>query len=649
MVYLITSNTQKVGPGTSTSGLNDPTSYVNMLSQTFNIEKDSEIAVESLKITRNGNLQVSSANNQFGVFIGDDLAVTGTGNESTRLKNTIGWVTRTELTGGNITVSPQSLTDNIKAGLNKGLGQHPNFVSIDTDYPKVELKNASNEFTGFKYSFKQNLSGAKTHIPAVAGQKGWVAADVNQINAVITASGTHGVKITAPGDMDVLGACSVIGQAMPINQANGSVVFLFDNGVNGSGGDGFMCGLTRATLNTAQNQYINSNDSVPGWDDQFGDTTNFFDYFVQHNPVENKLEAYYTAYDRDADEYTVVPIVANETDMEDYIGIKFVVNGDYVDFILIEDGMEEDNWVSSNAGGANDTKAKTIGISNFYLYPKVVMMDSDQTAAKRCMLVFGYDGLNIPTFDYTSEVNISFQYGGLYSTGVPNDPVILGDKLSNVPTYQDFWATSQLNLPNYSDLGTGLRQETRPRLSAPRLTQPAFLGLNASGGVNKKIILIAAPSTLYNGGFGGYGGGWTKEFGAQNVLGYENLPPQVIDTYAGIGNGNLAVLESKTVPKMVSNKSLFVRLPDLPINSFNSGKGSVSKILYHMPRFDNSGNEVGGLYYQPHERLYIPFENTEAIRLNNLKVELCNIDETTGSVDLVGQTIICFDIRKRRQ
>jgi hypothetical protein len=31
-----------------------------------------------------------------------------------------------------------------------------------------------------------------------------------------------------------------------------------------------------------------------------------------------------------------------------------------------------------------------------------------------------------------------------------------------------------------------------------------------------------------------------------------------------------------------------------------------------------------------------------------MKVEICYIDETTNDVELVGTTIVCFDIRKRR-
>ena len=147
MTYLSTSNTQKTGREVNTTGINDPSSYVNMLSQTFEIEKDSEIAVESLKITRNGNIQLSSANNQFGVYIGHSLNGCGTD-----LEFDIGFPVNTFIRGVNDTLSPQSLTNNIKEGLMAGLGQHPNYVLRDSEYPLVELKNGSGEFQGFKYT-----------------------------------------------------------------------------------------------------------------------------------------------------------------------------------------------------------------------------------------------------------------------------------------------------------------------------------------------------------------------------------------------------------------------------------------------------------------------------------------------------------------
>ena len=48
---------------------------------------------------------------------------------------------------------------------------------------------------------------------------------------------------------------------------------------------------------------------------------------------------------------------------------------------------------------------------------------------------------------------------------------------------------------------------------------------------------------------------WTNRYGAQNMLGFENVPVQ--ETL--FPNGVIPqVKESKTAPKMISNKSLFL-------------------------------------------------------------------------------------------
>ena len=71
MPFLITSNTTDISENpVNTTGMNKPNSYVNTLSQTVEIKPNSEIAVDSIKFTRNGNVQVDDSNNLFAVFIG---------------------------------------------------------------------------------------------------------------------------------------------------------------------------------------------------------------------------------------------------------------------------------------------------------------------------------------------------------------------------------------------------------------------------------------------------------------------------------------------------------------------------------------------------------------------------------------------------
>lgn len=668
MVYLITSNTQKTGLNIpDTTGINNPSSYVNMLSQTFEIEKDSEVAVESLKITRNGNLQLTSVNNGFGIYLGEPLV-----EANKELKDTLGFPYTTKITGGTITKSPADLCFNIKQGLSQGLAQHPNFVSINTAFPKVELKNGSAEFTGFKYSFQQNLSGEKTNIPATLGD-GWVSTNSWDLNCVASASGSDGAVVLKKEDPEALvNDLSIIGQKFPINMANGSVVFTFNSSQNGSAGDLWEVGLTRATFNDHQVSPELSG-SPSGWGHE-GDqnpgsipTKSFFDYSVKPNLLSGSFEVYCATYNSqlktDFKKLKIggVPNVSltqgSGTLGTNFKSVKFIVNGDTVDIELISFNGSITNLTpdNSNQAKAKANKTKPVCISNFYMYPKVNIF-SDPSAS-RIMVIDGYDGLDIPTTNWKTGLNASFQYGGRMR-GEALEPAILGFKCDGELTYQDAYSTGlwtgRAGTMEHMERRNHLDYDTEGGIGAD--PDPPRKKLNASGGVDLDIVMITAPSDLYNGKETSdtlyererYDGPWTDTYGAQNIMGFENVPVQITNTFSTPGT-NLAEKLSKTVPKMISNKSLFVRLPDLSVNSFNSGKGSVSKILYHMPRFDNSGNEVGGLYYQPNQRLYIPLGNVDKMRLNNLKVELCNIDETTSNTDLVGQTIICFDIRPRQR
>ena len=655
MVFLITSNTTKIDEtDINTNGINDPSRFNNMLSSTFDIAPNSEIAVESVKITRNGNIQLDSSNNQFAVFIGRDLNACGLG-----LDESYAFPNRTWIRGGNETLNPTDLASRIKYGIYAGLGQHPNFTpSPDNDAINVELKNGSGLFEGFKYTFSQNLSRNASgtnvvHCPAVEGQGGWVATSLTDINVSISASGSKGVVVhKSIGEDEIYGTCSVIGQKYPLSLANGSVVFRYNSSANGSAGDIWEVGLTRATLN--EGQADGGTFGRPFFTERaYRSDVRFFDYSVatQYDSATEKfvLKVFDCSYDSSLDGGKGA-FVKREINYGTYkpsasfVSVKFIAIGDSIDIDLINSSGVATALITNDNSQTKLQKTKPIGISNYYLFPKVNIYD--EHSASRIMEVVDYDGLNLFTPVYESLSNLSFQYGGRIDSGVPVDDgaVIKGNKLTGDLTHQDFWADL------YRTGGEGLCRELEARIlfDLDSTTQKNRSELNASGGLAHTITIITASDGLFNGrGIPDIAGGYTRDCGAQNIMGFETTPVQSVITYQGVTQGNSVVLESKTTPKMISNKSLFIRLPDLPIESYNTGKGSISKILYHMPRFDNSGNEVGGLYFQPPQRLYIPLNNPNPIRMNNVKVEICNIDETNDNVDLVGQTIICLDIRPK--
>ena len=71
MSLIITSNTARNDVSRfSTTGINTPSSYINNLQGTFKIPKNAQIAVQSVKINKSGNVAISPNNSRFGFYFG---------------------------------------------------------------------------------------------------------------------------------------------------------------------------------------------------------------------------------------------------------------------------------------------------------------------------------------------------------------------------------------------------------------------------------------------------------------------------------------------------------------------------------------------------------------------------------------------------
>tara|TARA_R110002012_G_scaffold57957_4_gene150379 strand:- start:1494 stop:3620 length:2127 start_codon:yes stop_codon:yes gene_type:complete len=127
----------------------------------------------------------------------------------------------------------------------------------------------------------------------------------------------------------------------------------------------------------------------------------------------------------------------------------------------------------------------------------------------------------------------------------------------------------------------------------------------------------------------------------------------IIDETSGLADGYVAIASSGaqvsftsyTAPDFRVN-SAFVRISNMPIQSYNGGKQSVSKILYHLPRFTNDGREFGDLFFSPGEKTYVSLHNAGPEVLNNIEVQIVDSQERPVS-DISGNTIVVFHMREK--
>ena len=75
--------------------------------------------------------------------------------------------------------------------------------------------------------------------------------------------------------------------------------------------------------------------------------------------------------------------------------------------------------------------------------------------------------------------------------------------------------------------------------------------------------------------------------------------------------------------------------------------GSVSKMLYHLPRFTNDGREYGDLFFAPGEKTYVSLHNASPLMLNNIEVQVIDVGEKPVD-DISGNTIIVFHVREKK-
>lgn len=108
-----------------------------------------------------------------------------------------------------------------------------------------------------------------------------------------------------------------------------------------------------------------------------------------------------------------------------------------------------------------------------------------------------------------------------------------------------------------------------------------------------------------------------------------------------------ASFASSNRPSMLSQQSTFIRVPTLSHETYNFGTGNPSKILYQVPRFDNSGTETGALFFQNPDKTFIALNNLDELRITDLDVHFVRKDETFAK-DLSGSSEVVFVIRKQK-
>ena len=318
-------------------------------------------------------------------------------------------------------------------------------------------------------------------------------------------------------------------------------------------------------------------------------------------------------------------------------GIMFQGKGDEIELYFKQNALAKyDKVISSTYANEAGVCFNPIGSTTYALYPQINIGSGSMTITK-------FESSNtIDSYKYPTFV------GGIYTSGDDafSNEVLSGyDRLPWIRLKKDFASNSidrfvYLCDSSYQKLEHGLI-ETDPA------GDYAFVGLNSASGVDYKHLFtmnrFSQPNIFDT---------ITSAQSFPNMsgrLGFEDRVFAISNSTDGYVAGDDTLEITFTSPNELQKTALasYIRIPNLTHKSFNGGQSGLSKIVYQLPQFSNDGRQYGPLHFEPGEKTYVKLYNTTTMILNMLQVQI--VDSQEKELDsLTGDTQVVFHIRKSR-
>lgn len=682
----------------------DPSSFKNFFRSPIEIEPDSEIAVQSVKIQRTGNITIEE-DDFFCHYFGQDPRLARTLEPPLEFYN----------------VEPDPITC-----LSRTIKPKRGTYSL-TSYQKA-VKDALNEqyddprtFGGYLVSAHTNASGEELGLEISCVDKGLVATD---ITASLTAVPTYNIA----NRYDALH--SVITEITPSNAftwTSGSGIFErtgddglvltdqkcvgilnnapfgLNNGefiveVKNASSKPYVVGLTRPQIQyeSYANSQMSASDEDGEYDpnypeNRFAGITGLYKNddptIMTYNETGRRINGTYELYDYafyldEGDNITIAERVwdadfgaaaqaatgssaynrmqemnywdnafpgntgAKLTKAEfhaSWDGVAFTGRGDEIELYFKQNGKAVyDKVISSTYSNEAGKSFNPIGSTSYALYPQFNILSGSMTVTK-------YQSANVPdTYKYP-----------VFTTGSQGQYVSGDDAFSNEAAFGDsalpyvqlkpnLCSNSILSLVDMAD--SSYQKSIHSKISPDASGEYAYALLNASDGVDFTHLFtinkFVPPTTLDTLVGNQRGGGGINMSGRLGFVDRVFLLSDSTDGYVS-GDGTLSVKFISTGELEKSDVSSFIRIPNLTHKSFNGAQSGLSKIIYQLPQFSNDGRQFGALYFEASEKTYVKLHNPSSMLLNQLHIQIVDSQERELN-SLTGDTQIVFHIRKSK-
>lgn len=594
-----------------------PNHFQNYFSKPITLPANSEVAVVNAKINRNQNFSIGPKTN-FKVYLGDELVDVG-------LKDTTSTPLTIPLSDSQKTYTKDELKDLLKSRLNKYL-LHPDYLDMaDIELVQVE----SGQVTGFAFSFNRNSDGVLA--PGDVSQTEWYPQAGNWGDYDVTTASATGVRITATGaDPDRILSIAV-GIDTPLAPSGGIFHFQPEGGQENE--SVWSVGLSRPLQITGNPNNIPADSLEQVYPVNYVGDNNplqgYFDFLIHHD-AENKIRIYQTGHNNDADNYewklSEIEYWNAPTDNTDFDGEGPAEGSTFSSYRfelqnekMIIQGYDHvgAQWkdiitpVDTNVPFNQTTRP--VSQNEWALYPVVEQIES----------LSYIDVLSFSNGLKGGDFKINYYTDNWYSK-----PFDRKDSIGSLVQLADIDGRAHNNV-NETDMGS----------------VHEYVGIEDINGnkyVNKSVVMIIAEETKYTP---------TRLFPIPNVdlrnlfgFGVAVVGQKTFNQNDPLDDPIVLFASSVTiVPESI--KEIFIKLDSLTIESFNGAMSDIGKIIYSIPRFDNSGGTVGPLFFENNDRYYLKLNNPAPLQLSRLDCSLVNVNNRLAQ-GIYGNSVITLHFRK---
>ena len=651
-------------------GIEKPADYQNHLTSPLEVKPNSQIAVQSVKITRQQVNELTEGQNLL-YYFGNPLGTTRSMYDTTSRPSLI------SLPRGTYDVGE------FAAELETQMNSACVAPSVFGNFTVSEYESGG-AFAGYTISASQNADNftnrATTLDTAIADTTH--AIGTTPVSDNFTLAGGVFTRTDGGGTIDDE-LCSGILTDYPLAMGEEGNFTVDLRGASISDGEGgkhncsWAIGLTRPTLqlNNDRTQYKDHGRSPIGFIYEKTKLAHFYDYVVKLDAGDigegGELRVYQSCYEKDASG-NLVPdsfrlqeiqyyggagqvgsIIGNASinASGEYQRLKFACQGDEIRVALKKgsSGAGAEVLLIGSSANANASRVfKPVSEFTSALYPKI-------TLSAGSLQVINYDTYSITNQSYLyptlTGADATDMSGGTYTVGNSYyGNYVSRTKLMKVSGGADHAISGQR--PSWMNRGsrvfifnpdsTGYSQALN--LDPASTDTVTFEGINSASGVDFHHTLVLQDTTPPEHRDQNIGNYDSKMCNIGNLLGFPKV--SVLDESDGTLTATNKVSWTSAVVPEIKVNSAFIRVPNLNHRTYNSCKNSISKMLYHIPRFTNDGRQFGDLFFEVGEKTYIDLNNTETFVLNQLQIQIVDKNERMVD-DLVGDTIVVFHIRQK--